>query len=106
MNPIPGSRLGVIILGAGAYVGTRKAIVFKIAEILLRRKTFKGSHEGLTVWKDFPSIVPLLAVAAQALMAPRSIVGLSRSSIGRYNVTRKAIEDLKDVVHFEPKETT
>jgi hypothetical protein len=96
-----------IILGTGAYVGTRRAVLRNIAEILLRRKAFNGSHEGLTpVARDFPSIVPLLAVAAQALMAPRSVVGLSRTSIGRYTVTRKAIEDIKGAVHFEPKETT
>jgi len=83
-----------ILLGTGAYVGTRKAILLRIAEILLRRKTFKGSHEGLTVLKDFPSIVPLLAVAVQALISPRSVLRLSRTAIGRYTVTRKAIEDL------------
>ena len=96
-----------ILLGTGAYAGTRRAVLLKMAEILLRRKAFNGSHEGLTpVTRDFPSIVPLLVVAAQALILPRSVVGLSRSSIGRYNVTRRAIEDLKAVMHFEPKETT
>jgi hypothetical protein len=84
-----------IILGTGAYVGTRRAVLLKIAEILLRRKTFKGSHEGLTpVTSDIPSIVPLLVVVAQALMVPRSVLKLSRRSIERYNVARKAIVGL------------
>jgi len=83
-----------IVLGTGAYVGTRKAVLLKIVEILLRRKAFKGSREGLTVLNDFPSIVPLLVVMAQALISPRSVLRLSRTSIERYNVTRKAIEAL------------
>ena len=84
-----------IILGTGVYVGTRRAVLLKIAEILLGRKRFKGSCEGLTpVTRDIPSIVPFLVVVAQALISPRSVLGLSRRSIERYNVTRKAMEGL------------
>ncbi len=84
-----------IILGTGAYVGTRKAVVRKIIELLFHQNVFKDSHERLTpILKDLPSIVPLLAVVIQALISPRSVLKLSQSSIERYNVTRKAIDDI------------
>ena len=96
-----------IILGTGAYVGTRRAVLRTIIELLRHRHDFQGSHERLTpVASDFPSIVPLLVVAAQTLISPRSVRGLSKKSIERYTVTCQAIEDLKAVMHFEPKETT
>ena len=84
-----------IILGTGAYVGTRRAVLRTILDLLRHRQNFQNSHERLTpLASDFPSIVPLLVVVMQALVSPRSVLGLSRRSIGRYNVTRKAIEDL------------
>lgn len=84
-----------IILGAGAYRGTRRAVLRKIIEILFRRNAFKDSRETLTpVLVDFPSAIPLLAVITQALISPRSLIRLSRSSIERYNVSRDAVNKL------------
>lgn len=86
-----------ILLGIGAFPGTRRAVLARLAEILLRRNIFQGSREMLTpVLSDFPSVIPLLAVITQALILPRSLIKLSRLSVERYHVTRKAIDKLSE----------
>ncbi len=84
-----------IVLGTGAGAGTRKAVLRKLGELLFHRNVFQGSRERLTPFlNDFPSVLPFLAVTAQALISPRSVLKLSRTSIERYSVTRRAIEKL------------
>lgn len=84
-----------VVLGTGACVGTRKAVLHKLGELLFHRKVFQDSRERLTPFlNDFPSVIPLLAVAAQALISPRSVLKFSQASIERYTVTRRAIVEL------------
>ena len=84
-----------ILLGAAAYVGTRRAVVAAAFRLLLGQSPKRKSREVLTpVFHDPPSAIPLLIVAGSLLLSPRSAEPISRSSISKYSVSAQAIERL------------
>ena len=84
-----------IILGKAAYAGTRKEVFRQVMQLLFPKGEMKGSRETLTpIPDDMPSIAPLIAVTAQALFSPRSVLRLSQDAVERYSVTLASIEKI------------
>jgi len=84
-----------IMLGAGAYVGTRRAVLAEAFRLLIGQSPNQESCEVLTpVFHDPPSAIPLLIVAGSLLMSPRSAERISNASISKYSVSAEAIERL------------
>ena len=101
---VPPGRAGVgthsalaIILGKAAYAGTRKDVFRQVTRLLFAKGEMKDSRETLTpIAEDMPSLAPLIAVTAQALFSPRSVLRLSKTAIDRYSVTSAAVKKLID----------
>lgn len=82
-----------ILLGTGAYAGTRESILVQTFRLLTGQTPGRESREILTpVFQDPLSAIPLLIVAGSLLLSPRSAESISRSSISAYSISAEAIE--------------
>ncbi|MGO9123056.1 MAG: carbamoyl-phosphate-synthetase [Desulfomonilaceae bacterium] len=82
-----------ILLGTAAYVGTRRAILAKMFRLLLDQTLGRKRREVLTpIFRDPPSVVPLLIVSGTVLLSPQYAERISRSSINAYSISGEAIQ--------------
>jgi hypothetical protein len=102
---LPGIRthsLLAILLGTAVYRGTRMAVISEMLRLIVHRGPYKASRECLTpVLHDLPSLIPLVMVAARALLLPRSVEQLAAATVKDYSITGETIDRLR--LGFSPK---
>ena len=99
-GPVPAGNEGIrthsslaILLGTAFYRGTRRAVLLEAVRLALHLGSYRHSREYLTpILRDFPSLIPLLVVAARSIVLPSSVERLADSGIKAYTVTPKAID--------------
>ena len=84
--------LMALIIGTAEKTKSRRKILQTIKYWLLRR----DSEEVLTpVWKDLPSIIPLVTIILRLLLKPKSVENLVNQTVKHYSVESATVKNIE-----------
>ena len=84
--------LMALIIGTAEKTKSRRKILQTIKYWLLRR----DSEEVLTpVWKDLPSIIPLVTIILRLLIKPKSVENLVNQTVQHYSVESATVKNIE-----------
>jgi hypothetical protein len=98
VEPLPSGRIGVrshqgmtILLAAGLQGATRRRLVAELARQMSGRGPYCNSEDELARFRDdWPSVFPLLGVAAQLLVAPKLAHRIVQQTVNNYSLPSAA----------------
>ena len=98
VEPLPAGRIGIrshqgmtILLAAALQGATRRRLLAELARQMSGRGLYRNSQDELArFWDDWPSVLPLVGVAAQLLAAPRLADRIVRQTVNNYSLPSAA----------------
>ncbi|HXO09099.1 MAG TPA: hypothetical protein VN880_13755 [Solirubrobacteraceae bacterium] len=88
-----------LLLGAAAYDGSRRAVLYELALAVARRGHYRASAEQLTpIVRDPPSAAALAFLAARVLASPAQATAVASNAVARYSITANTIDLLSNAL--------
>jgi hypothetical protein len=85
-----------VLLGTGAYEGTRAAVIAQAMRLARHKGAFADSVERLTpVASDPPSALPLAVTFARLVASPGAATSVAASAVAGYSVTSAAVDAVR-----------
>ncbi len=95
--PVESHILISMLLGKAIQKPTRRAVLAELLSALFGIGSYRRSREDFAnVWRDFPSLIPMLMVAFQLLINPKNSKKIATTAVGNYALTQSAVDQIRN----------
>jgi predicted ATP-grasp superfamily ATP-dependent carboligase len=96
--PVESHILITMLLGKAGQSGTRRAVLSELLAALFKTGCYQNSREDFSnLDQDFLSLIPVLMIAFQLLIDPKSSRKLAARAVENYALTQSAVERIQSI---------